>query len=91
LVDPTADSKDASRNAARGFPAEALPEGPAVGLVLTAGAHNVLAESANDQEKNRARMQDAVYNSKVANAVNKRFHTVRNGVKVPMAKAETSN
>ncbi|MEN6450500.1 MAG: flagellar basal body P-ring protein FlgI [Thermoguttaceae bacterium] len=88
LVDPTADPKDRVAQCRARIPGGGVcKKDRPLGLVLTEGHHNVLAESAPDQDKVKARMHDAVYNSKVANAINKRFHTVRNGVKIGMAKA----
>ncbi|MEN6458945.1 MAG: flagellar basal body P-ring protein FlgI [Thermoguttaceae bacterium] len=89
LTDPTADpTKDhvavcRARIPGGGVCMKSRP----LGLVLTEGHHNVLDESKPDPEEAKYRMRGAVYNSKVANAVNKRFHTIRNGVKIGMAKA----
>ncbi len=89
LVDPTADPKKDRVALCRGR----IPGGGVclknrpLGLVLTEGHHNVLDDSNPDPAERENRMRKAVYNSKVANAVNKRFHTIQNGVKVGVAKA----
>jgi flagellar basal body P-ring protein FlgI len=88
LVDPTADPKDRVALCRGRIPGGGvcLKNRP-LGLVLTAGQHNVLDDSKPDPAAIKSRMRNAVYNSKVANAVNKRFHTIQNGVKVGVAKA----
>ena len=91
MVDPTADPKKDHILACRGRilgGGVALKSRP-LGLVLTSGHHNVLDDSKpNNEAAINARLHDAVFNSKVANAINKRFHTFQNGVKAGVAKAK---
>jgi flagellar basal body P-ring protein FlgI len=88
LVDPTADPKDRTSLCRARVPGGGvcLKNRP-LGLVLTEGHHNILDDSKPDPAERERRMRKAVYNSKVANAVNRRFNTIQNGVKVGMAKA----
>ncbi len=55
--------------------------------MLISGHHNVEDNSTPDEATITSRMHHAVFNSKVANAINRRFHTLENGVKTGMAKA----
>ncbi|MCE5268963.1 MAG: flagellar basal body P-ring protein FlgI [Planctomycetaceae bacterium] len=88
LVDPTADKTDRLALCRGRIPGGGvcLKNRP-LGLVLTKGHRNALDDSKPDPAAVKSRLQHAMYNSKVANAVNKRFHTMKNGVKIGMAKA----
>lgn len=90
MVDPMADPKKDHILMCRG---RVLGGGVALksrtlGLVLTSGHRNVADASTLDKAAVvKSRLHNAVFNSKVANAVNKRFYTLLDGVKTGVAKA----
>jgi flagellar basal body P-ring protein FlgI len=89
MVDPTADPKkdhilvNRGRVLGGGIALKSRP----LGLVLTSGHHNVIESSQPDDGAFKTKLGNAVINSRVANAVNKRFHTFQNGRKAGVAKA----
>ena len=89
MVDPTADAKKDRISLCRGriLGGGVVLKNRPLGLVLKAGHHNVLADSEPDAAEIKKRMHNAVYNSKVANAVNRRFNLIQDGVKIGVAKA----
>jgi flagellar basal body P-ring protein FlgI len=89
MVDPTADPKKdqvllcRARVLGGGEAKESRP----LGLVLLSGHHNIPVDSKPTEAMIKARMRGAVFNSQVANAVNKRFNSLKNGEKTGVAKA----
>lgn len=89
MVDPSADPKKDRIASCRGRVLGggiALKSRP-LGLVLTSGHHNIVENSDQDGVETKARLGKAVINSRVANAVNRRFHTFQSGCKAGVAKA----
>ena len=91
MIDPAADPKKDRVAACRGRilgGGVALKSRP-LGLVLISGHHNVKDDSKLDAAELKSRLQNTVFNSQVANAVNRRFFLFQDGAKVGVAKAET--
>jgi flagellar basal body P-ring protein FlgI len=91
MIDPTADPKKDPVLMCRGRVlggCVALKPRP-LGIVLKSGHRNVVDDAPPDENEIKARLHSTVFNSQVANAINRRFTTFRNGIKTGVAKAKT--
>jgi flagellar basal body P-ring protein FlgI len=92
MIDPTADPKKDRVLMCRGriLGGGVATKSRPVGLVLTSGHHNVADDSQQpDEAEIKSRLHNAVFNSQVATAVNRRFNTFQNGIKTGVAKAKS--
>jgi flagellar basal body P-ring protein FlgI len=89
MVDPTADPKGDRVLLCRGriLGGGEAKESRPLGLVLISGHRNIPVDGKPTEAQIKSRMHNALFNSQVAKAVNKRFNTLENGVKTGMATA----